>query len=221
MSSDTDTEVGTELKFFGRMTASISHELKNVLAIINENAGLLDDFCLLAERGDAFSYEKLALVCERIRSQVLRGTGVIQSMNQFAHSVYDDDFVQTELKETVELTATLSSRFAALKEARIVVGKGDEASIRASPFSIICLFSLCLEAMLIAAGKGGTVTIETCNKGKPTVEFSLSKPTRIREFPTSEASQFAKSVGALMEIVETEGLLRLAFSKNNQGRTNL
>jgi len=39
------------LKFFGKMTASISHELKNVLAIINENAGLLEDLCAMAEKG--------------------------------------------------------------------------------------------------------------------------------------------------------------------------
>ena len=41
------------LQFFGRMSASISHEIKNVLAIINENAGLLEDFSLMADRGGA------------------------------------------------------------------------------------------------------------------------------------------------------------------------
>ena len=30
-------------QFFGKMSASISHEIKNALAIINENAGLLED----------------------------------------------------------------------------------------------------------------------------------------------------------------------------------
>ena len=41
----------TSLQFFGRVSASISHELKNVLAIINENAGLLEDFTLMGDRG--------------------------------------------------------------------------------------------------------------------------------------------------------------------------
>ena len=40
-----DEEMGTGLQFFGKMTASISHEIKNVMAIINESAGLLDDYC--------------------------------------------------------------------------------------------------------------------------------------------------------------------------------
>ena len=38
---DSKEEAG--LRFFGMMTASVSHEIKNVLAIINENAGLMSD----------------------------------------------------------------------------------------------------------------------------------------------------------------------------------
>ena len=41
----------TGLQFFSQISASISHELKNVLGIINENAGLLEDLTLMAERG--------------------------------------------------------------------------------------------------------------------------------------------------------------------------
>ena len=42
-----DAQVGLGgIQFFGKMAASISHEIKNVLAIINENAGLLEDICL-------------------------------------------------------------------------------------------------------------------------------------------------------------------------------
>ena len=41
----------TGLQFFGRISASISHEIKNVLAIVNENAGLLEDYSIMAEGG--------------------------------------------------------------------------------------------------------------------------------------------------------------------------
>jgi hypothetical protein len=43
MSAKLEIVAETGLQFFGKMTASISHEIKNVLAIINENAGLLED----------------------------------------------------------------------------------------------------------------------------------------------------------------------------------
>ena len=36
------------LAFFGKVSASISHELKNVMAIISETAGLLGDLSAMA-----------------------------------------------------------------------------------------------------------------------------------------------------------------------------
>ena len=44
------------LFFFGKMSASISHELKNVLAIINENAGLAEDLMPWPKRADLSTY---------------------------------------------------------------------------------------------------------------------------------------------------------------------
>ena len=64
------TECG--LQFFGKMTASISHEIKNVLAIINENAGLLGDLALLAERGVAIEPQRLNDMSRTVMKQVSR-----------------------------------------------------------------------------------------------------------------------------------------------------
>ncbi|MCP3901564.1 MAG: sensor histidine kinase, partial [Desulfobacteraceae bacterium] len=38
--------------FFGKITASITHEIQNVLAIIKENAGLMEDFLLINQSGE-------------------------------------------------------------------------------------------------------------------------------------------------------------------------
>ncbi len=51
MGQKPDIIAETGLQFFGEMSASISHEIKNVLAIVNENAGLLEDLTLMADRG--------------------------------------------------------------------------------------------------------------------------------------------------------------------------
>ena len=49
-----ESVIGEEgLRFFGTMTASISHELKNALSIINEGAGLLEDLAAMSARGMA------------------------------------------------------------------------------------------------------------------------------------------------------------------------
>ena len=39
------------LRFFGKISASISHEIKNAIAVMNENAGLIKDLIMMAERG--------------------------------------------------------------------------------------------------------------------------------------------------------------------------
>ena len=56
--------------FFGKVSASVSHEIKNVLAIINESAGLLEDFSLMAEQGIALDPVRLRTLSENIRKQV-------------------------------------------------------------------------------------------------------------------------------------------------------
>ena len=57
-------EIG--LAYVGAMSASISHELKNVLAVIHENAGLLEDLSLRADQGVPLEPERLKTICGRI-----------------------------------------------------------------------------------------------------------------------------------------------------------
>jgi len=45
-----------ELEFFGKITACISHELNNVLSIINEYTGLLEDLMLTCGDGKTFEF---------------------------------------------------------------------------------------------------------------------------------------------------------------------
>ena len=71
------------------MSASISHEIKNALAIINESAGLLEDFSLLAEKGRPIDPERLKLLAQSVLKQVQRADGLVKKMNRFAHSADD------------------------------------------------------------------------------------------------------------------------------------
>ena len=83
MDSDWDI-IGKEgLQFFGKISASISHEIKNVLAIINENAGLLEDFTLMAEKGRPIDMERFKTVAGKIRGQVGRADGIVKNFNRF------------------------------------------------------------------------------------------------------------------------------------------
>ena len=102
------------LHCFGSISASISHELKNALAIINENAGLLEDLSFMAEKGLPLDPARLKSLAASIGKQIQRADGIIRNMNRFAHSA-DEAVKCIDLGDTLALTVALSSRLAAMK----------------------------------------------------------------------------------------------------------
>jgi len=142
----------TGLQFFGKMTASISHEIKNVLAIINENAGLLEDFTLMAERGMAIETERLKRLSQAVIKQISRADTIIKNMNRFAHSA-DESLKTADLNETLELVVFLSDRFASLRRVTIE-SKPQESPVKIEtyPFFLMNLLWLCLDFAMDASG---------------------------------------------------------------------
>jgi C4-dicarboxylate-specific signal transduction histidine kinase len=112
MRSEAETLAESGLRFFGKISASISHEIKNALAIINENAGLLEDLTLMAEKGTPMNQERLKKLAASLMAQVARADTIIKNMNRFAHSV-DVPVRQTDLGEILDLMSALCGRFAA------------------------------------------------------------------------------------------------------------
>ena len=106
------------VQFFGKMSASISHEIKNALAIINENAGLLEDFMLLAEKGRPIDPERLKSLAGQVMKQVKRADDLVKRMNRFAHSA-DEPSKNIDLGETLELITSITQRLASRREARV------------------------------------------------------------------------------------------------------
>jgi C4-dicarboxylate-specific signal transduction histidine kinase len=102
------------LAFFGKMSAGISHEIKNCLAIVNENAGLLEDFSMMAEKGTPLDPERLNRLAEKIKKQVRRANEIVKHMNQLAHSS-DRPAQETDLGETLVLMCAVAKRFATMQ----------------------------------------------------------------------------------------------------------
>ena len=78
-----------ESVLIGRMMAGMTHELKNVLAIIKESSGLLQDILSLG-KGDAVpKREQIEKVASRIQAHVARGNEQLSSLSWLAHSMSD------------------------------------------------------------------------------------------------------------------------------------
>ena len=103
-----------EIAFFGKITAGITHELKNVLAIIRESSGLMGDIISISPEAVVKHQEKIQNSIVRIKEQIERGVNITDRLNRFAHST-DEIIVKIDLLETIEQLVTLAQRFARLK----------------------------------------------------------------------------------------------------------
>lgn len=108
------------VQVFGKISAAVSHDLKNVLAIVNESAGLLDDLALRAAKGIEIPPDRLTVTTARILKQVKRGDAVLKNLNRFAHST-DVPLSQVNIAEMVALMVDLAGRQAAMKELAFTV----------------------------------------------------------------------------------------------------
>ena len=152
----TTSELGID--FFGRMTASISHEIKNTLAIVNENAGLLGDLALLMDKGRPLSSERLTTLAGNIRRQVQRADDIIRRLNRFAHSAHEPA-ASVDLGEVLAFTLALAERLATMKGITLSLAAGEPVTVEVRPFVLENLLWLCLEQLFAAAGSGATVTL--------------------------------------------------------------
>ena len=103
-----------EIGFMGKVTASLSHEIKNTLAIINESVGLMGDLLRKDAPEDWPQYSRLTKLMGSIEEQVQRSAAIVKRLNQFAHSM-DKSLVDLDLNETVRQTVILAQRFATLR----------------------------------------------------------------------------------------------------------
>lgn len=145
--------------FFGQVSASISHEIKNVLAIINENAGLLEDFSLMAEQGIPLDPTRLRPLSGKIKKQVQRANEIVKHMNQLAHSS-DRPAQETDLGETFVLMCALAERIATMQGVSLqpIIPK-PPIKVVTTPFRLNHLIWRCLEYAIQKAGKGRTIDL--------------------------------------------------------------
>lgn len=218
MSSEADTENRQRLHFFGKMNSSISHELKNVLAIINENAGLLEDFAMLAERGTPIDSKRLKTIAAKISTQVQRGDGIIQNMNRFAHSV-DASENTIRVNDLLALMVALSNRFAAMREITLELAPAhSQVEIVTNEYELENLIWACLDFAMQAAGQKGTILLETEDQGN-TVRIKISSQKGFethsdKSFPGNHEHKLIEGLKAELAIDPDRGEIIVSLPPN-------
>jgi len=215
------TESG--LQFFGKVAASISHEIKNVLAIINENAGLLEDLTLMAEEGMPIEPQRLKALSQALMKQVQRADTIVKNMNRFAHST-DASSQTIDLNDIMELLVALSSRYAAMRGIALNPKLNQSPMrIRTSPFLLINLLWLCLDfAMEAAEGdKVVEMVIERTGAGIQIRFKRVGCPAAVslQPFPAEREKRLLELLEAELEVstVNREIFVRLSEEVYSHG----
>ena len=152
------------LKFFGKINASISHEIRNTLAVINENAGLIKDLILLSEKGHPLDLQRIGMRVEKVLEQIKRSDRIVGNMNRFAHSV-DNTLMKINACEYIEFVARLCERFANMKGVTINPELPSEpVEISIFPFLFENIIYLCLDQAMEHPNKDKTVSISINNE---------------------------------------------------------
>lgn len=116
-------------RFMGRMTATVSHDLCNVLATIQQASGLLGDYLALARKESLlsmgirpkFKYDaKFADIIAQIAAQVNRGQDICEHLSALAHSP-DEDQSGADMARASRLIAKLAGRVAKRHKVNLLV----------------------------------------------------------------------------------------------------
>ncbi|TWI74140.1 hypothetical protein LZ24_01080 [Desulfobotulus alkaliphilus] len=138
-----------EIHFAGKITASVTHELRNVLAVIRETSGLMQDIMSLQDQGKKISgEERIQSGFRAISDQIQRGSQLIDRLNRFAHSS-DHPEESIDIQEAAADFFQLTERLCRIRRITLVPEtRGNPIHITASKFYFYAALFQALEHCL-------------------------------------------------------------------------
>lgn len=147
------------LAFNGRITASVTHELNNVIGTIMQVVGLIEDLAMSDEVKQAGLSDRVLSVVERIERQADRGTALIKRLNTFAH-LSDKERAECQLGDLLTTMANLSERLVGLKKATLIrSGLGQEVTVITNPIQFAQVVFGCIDAVLSVSSAGDEIEL--------------------------------------------------------------
>jgi signal transduction histidine kinase len=195
MNSAIEFQNNEDLAFFGKVNASISHELKNIMAIISEAAGLLNDLTEMAAKGKDVELDMLTSCSRDIVEEIQRGFATIKQMNTFSHSV-DDLFKSVNLAEILKLMINLAGFLSFAGKVRFEPPPQYLPTVLTCPFRLQNLIYQALVYIFESAGPEAEIQVamQPESDGRVRISFSGIGQKSDREFPSEQAQRIAASI---------------------------
>jgi len=197
------------LSFLGKTNRLISHELKNILAIISETLGLVDELMKLSETGMELKPGKLSSLSESIIEEVERANAIIRNMNTFAHSV-DEFITEVDIGQAVSLVIEFCQYDSALRKTKLHLSKSESCVIYTSPFFLEMLIYQVLAYVLRGADTEDEIRISfDCKDNDARIIFAGIASNNLDEFPTKKEALFAEALSGKVSLDAAAGELHI------------
>ncbi len=198
------------LAFFGKVNASISHELKNVMAIISETAGLLEDLSDMTSTGTPIDPDMLKSCTGSIMEEIQRGFSTIRQMNRFAHSV-DTPSESVNLMDMLDLVINLSGYLSFSRKTYLRPCEGFTPVATTCPF---LLQGIIYETLVYAFKTTGpdaeiTISIQPRNDSAWRIIFPSLNVSGFHVFPDVLTKAMADLIGVAIHCDSTADSLEL------------
>jgi len=199
--------------FFGMTNRLISHELKNILAIISETLGLIDELVSLSKTGMELEPGKLRSLSESVLEEVERANGIIRNMNTFAHSV--DEFIrEVDISQIVTLMIEISQLDSPARNVKLHLVENEACVIYTSPFFLEKLIYNVINFSLLCAGLENEIRISyDSDESKVRIIFTGIASNIIGEFPTKRENLLAEVLSANVSLDKTARELSIVLPK--------
>jgi nitrogen fixation/metabolism regulation signal transduction histidine kinase len=200
------------LSFFSTSNRLISHELKNILAIISETLGLIDELIELSDTGMKLDPGKLRTLSKSVIEEIDRANSIIRSMNSFAHSV-DEFITEVDINNTVALIIKISKLNPSSKNVKIHFEETDQLILQTSPFFLGTLIHNAIDFACLCTGPKKKIEISALQSSN-VVKIIFSGLEEIKGiFPTSKDEVLAKAISAKIMLNPPTGELLIELSQ--------
>ena len=191
-----------EIKFIGKITAGVTHEVNNVLASIREISGLMTDILSITDEKSFPRKEKFQTSLQKIQNQVQRGVKLTSQLNKFSH-LPDNNKIDVDLNELVEHLIFLTERFARIKNITLQNQSSTQSIIvHTDPFLMQMALFNCISYLLNRMVNEGEISI--CPQKKAIdcsviISYKGDGTDKSTIFKDSSSSEELLSLRAIME----------------------
>jgi C4-dicarboxylate-specific signal transduction histidine kinase len=172
---DSEKHMREGLAFFGAITASVSHELNNVLGTVDQITGLVEDLSYSLSQGEEVTSDRLNEITGRINRQTERGAVLIKRLNKFAHSA-DKPITDFSLNDALINIVALMDRLAKMQKTELALDLPEsDIKVKGDLFALIQTVFHLIKRMISVAEPGAVQKIAVLvNENEIVITFDAS-----------------------------------------------